>query len=197
MGMMEVKLNLGVKSLAIHAVDDFTAPVDFMYKEYYESDLNIGISHGAHRVKASQQGIYYYTNLPGGDYSVTLKSPRFVTEEKTFSITTGSLTEISARMKPGYDYKFYGDTAFIRGTVIDSATNRPVQGIRALALPRNEEAYTDEKGRFMLYFKDPILIAGEQISVTFQDAAFQSATVNVDMVQRQKTTMDTVALVKV
>jgi len=200
MGMMEVKIKPFVKTLLVHAVNDFTTPLlpaDFLYKNYYEKELEVKISRGYERVRLSQQGIYYFANLASGDYSITLKSPLFVTEKRTLTITAGVVSELTVRMKPCYDYKFYGDTAFIRGTVIDSITHRPLPGIRALALPRNEEAYTDEKGRFMLYFRDPIDVAGETISVTFQDAAFQSATVNVPMVQRQKTTMDTVALVRI
>lgn len=198
--MMELKLRPRTKSLIIHAVNDFTASTassDFMYKGFYESGLNIKISHGARRLKVSKQGIYYYNNLEAGNYTVTLKSPLFVTEKKSVSIVAGVLSEITVRMKPGYDYRFYGETAFMRGTVIDSLNSRPLDGIRVQALPRTEEAFSDENGRFMIYFKVPILAAGEQISLTFlQSSMYKSATVKVPMVPMKKTTLDAVKLVK-
>jgi len=196
MVMTELKLRPQKMSLLVHVVDDLKAPEDYLFKDYYLKKVKIRISHGANFIRVSRIGIFYFSNLAEGDYTVTLSCPNYVTEQRQVTITSGASSELQVRMKPGYDYKVYGAVAFIRGAVVDALNNRPIAGVRVRALARTEEALTDEKGRYMLYFKDVIDAGGESIDLTLNHSLFQSALKTLSLLPGQKITMETLKLTK-
>lgn len=202
--MMKLKTDSKVASLVIHAVDDFIAPpdeIDWLYKDFYLEGLDVSLSPGHHKARISKAGFYYFSNVGPGEYTLRVSAAKFISQSRSVTIIQDIVEETSIRMKPGYDYPFGRLTAFLRGRLADATNNTPLEGIRALALPRNEEAFSDEEGCFMLYFQEPVADSGETINLSFQDMSpsplYQTATINIDMIPAQQETLGVIKMERV
>lgn len=195
--MMEVGNKPKVTSILIHVVNDFTAPVDYLYKGHYLKNFSVKISQGAHRPRFSNQGICYFINVPDGDYSLLIEAEDFVSQHHQVSVVAGTIPEIAARLKPDYYYKFPAIIPYIRGKVVDSVTNRPLAGVRIKAAPRAEEAVSDEMGLYNVYFQEAVIDAGESINLTFQKTGYVDSILPVSIAPMKKVTNDVVKMDKV
>lgn len=132
-------------SLAILLIDDFTRrePIGRINVELKDEDIEA--------IK-NLSGYYLFTDLTGGNYTISIESDVYFSEEKEVNIPhpdpKNPVVEII--LKPVPAYPFPENATLVRGLV--SNTN-PVVNADVKVLGKTIETKTDERGEFVLYFK--------------------------------------------
>lgn len=168
-------------SFVFIVLDDYRAPVSYTdIAANAKIDCKIDIYNGAGSyfgtMVQNRSGLYYAPNLPDGSYEALVSATDFITKKVAFTVTGAAPALGEIRLQPGYHYWFGEDATCIRGLVLEEGSSQPVGGARVEAQGKTESAYTDEAGRFVLYFKPGVIAAaGEALTLNFTHSSYNAA----------------------
>jgi hypothetical protein len=132
-------------SLAVWLIDDYTK------KNPYD-DVKVTINNGEKKPIKNLSGYYIFVNLPEGTYTVNVESESYFSEKLPID-TTGRdpKNPVIINLKPKPSYLFPSDATLLRGLVKNAV---PVTGANVQVVGKQISNKTDEKGEFVLYFKE-------------------------------------------
>lgn len=165
-------------SLALRLVDGFTGggPIGRVIVTIGETGL---------KAVTNPSGYHVFTNLPEGkSYDIHIHSELYFPE----NIDAVAIPRPDPKnpveqvtLKPRPAYPFPGNATLVRGVIVNPD---PVAGATVTSSDSPQEARTDERGEFVLYFKgikekDVTITVDDQINRTVQTKIREGRTVSV------------------
>ena len=141
-------------SMAVWLVDDYTdgKPLGRIKVFIEEITSIINGKEGVLKGLLNPGGYYLFVNLPAGDYDPRVESEFYFNNSTPVTDPQNPFVRIiTLKSKP--NYPFPSHATLIRGNVVRSPGNTPVQGAKVEVTGREIENWTTSDGEFVLYFK--------------------------------------------
>jgi hypothetical protein len=135
-------------SFAVRLKDDFTEEKPASQIKVTELEENIIAA-------KNRSGYYFFTDLAGGNHTIRIFSGIYFSQEltKNTSLLDPKDPVIEVILKPAPSYPFPSNATLIRGVISNPDLNM-IKNLKIKAIEPNLETTTDEKGEFVLYFRN-------------------------------------------
>lgn len=138
----------------------------------------------------NRSGIYCYTDLPVGKYSVATDTGFY--RDRTIDIETAELDTkfpaVDVSLEPDLNYPFPSGTTLLKG-VVKSEGGAIVAEALVEIKDMNKEFVTNEMGRFVFYFKG-LEEAEEKVTLDVSHDGFKNKKEHVNVIQGETTVIE-------